>query len=356
MLKKILTLSLVAVILSVTAFANPYGIDAQAEVGDAAVTTVVTDAPEMIGVASASGSVTLTNIDEDADEKFAMNTAKWIYMKYDISGFKSLEEIKSAVLTLGINFGTKSSVSVRLLDEATWNKAVTAINSGTANAEDFTAPTGDSVASMERAGGNSSLKVDMPYHFTDYAYNYYDDKTTSSGFSEWKAVNMHKGTFFTTVSTAIENNQDYLYLSIASSNTSNSVTVGREECKITASSGVQVVYNSVYKDATYAPIYYWPSSKGAFGNLKEDFTYNVVVSPTGTKVRLLCGIYEGDALLGVVTNDVLTVGTDATSLSVPLSSYPTATKVKCFLWDGETLAPYTETPLENGAYEAVTAE
>lgn len=61
MLKKILTLSLVAVILSVTAFANPYAIDAQAEFNyDAAITNASQTNASIDDGAGLGGSVELT--------------------------------------------------------------------------------------------------------------------------------------------------------------------------------------------------------------------------------------------------------------------------------------------------------
>lgn len=66
------------------------------------------------------------------------------------------------------------------------------------------------------------------------------------------------------------------------------------------------------------------------------FTFKGEINDANVSVRLVVALYAGDTFLGAV----VTPDTAARELDVDLSAYPTATKVKCYFWNGDTLVPF----------------
>lgn len=66
------------------------------------------------------------------------------------------------------------------------------------------------------------------------------------------------------------------------------------------------------------------------------FTFKGEIATEDVPVRLVVALYAGDTFLGAV----VTPDTAARELDVDLSAYPTATKVKCYFWNGDTLVPF----------------
>ena len=73
-----------------------------------------------------------------------------------------------------------------------------------------------------------------------------------------------------------------------------------------------------------------------------DFTYNATIEAEGAIARMIVGIFgENDVFLGAETSEVLTSdGVTPLSLDVALSQYPSAKRIRAYLWNGDTLVPY----------------
>ena len=362
MLKKLLTLSLVAVMLSTAAFAT--SMVAEPVYAAEEVTEVTVTSPEMILVTTGSENYTISKL--TSAQKMLQNSS-WVYVRYDISKLQTLEEIKSVALDIGIRFEKTGTVELRPITKNVWDAAANAMgeeSTGTVAAatakETFVDPATMTVGKLgtinRESGGNGKTYT---YTLTGYGYEYKNDKTISTGFDAWRPVTISAGNLLDYVKEAWTDKEQYLYFAASyayKSGSSYFVYYQPQSAynSLKASSDVMVIYNTnnvAYKGSTFYPnyiVYQWPSSLTIPTNITTDFTYSVLVAPAGTKVRLLCAIYgENSELLGVESSNVLTVGTDKTSLKVPLTTkYATATNVKCFLWDGETLRPYTSDFLE----------
>ena len=116
MLKKLLTLSLVAVMLSTAAFAT--SMVAEPVYAAEEVTEVTVTSPEMILVTTGSENYTISKL--TSAQKMLQNSS-WVYVRYDISELQTLEEIKSVALDIGIRFEKTGTVELRPITKNVWD-------------------------------------------------------------------------------------------------------------------------------------------------------------------------------------------------------------------------------------------
>ena len=276
------------------------------------------------------------------------NSTQWFYFKYDISSFQSLEEIESAVLSFSFTFNKNiKGVYIKELKKEIWDSAISDIakvkedSSTVIDTTKYLYPKDDTTAetlgTVNRSYGNASGN-ELEYKLTgiEYTKNTY----TSEGY---KSAAITGGPLLTKIKDAVE--EGYFYFSACLYSTNSTATNRYGTINFTsaynsieASSAPKVIYNSVAGNKFNAVV--------TTLERETDFNYTVNIASKDTNVRLLVAIYgKQGALSDVIISDTLSSNSGNLTLSVPLSNYPDATGVKCFIWDSETPKPY-EKPME----------
>ena len=277
---------------------------------------------------------------------------RWLYFKYDISALKDIEDIKSAVISIGFNWNKNNgTLYVKSLKESVWNDAVAAIaavkedSTTVVDSTKFVYPKNDTAAdtlgTVKRSYGNTANNAEAAYRLTGNAYTQ-SYETTLTGSSMYRTATFAEGSLLKYVQDAVENDKDYLYFSVCYYSTASKASDRYGNYRFYASANsikvsddVMVLYNSVAGTKFNASI--------TTLDRETDFTYTVNIATKDTNVRLLAAIHgKYGALSGVVMSDTLSSNNGNLSLTVPLSEYPDATSVRCFIWDGNTLRPYAE--------------
>ena len=277
---------------------------------------------------------------------------RWLYFKYDISALKDIESIKSAVISIGFNWNKNNgTLYVKSLKESVWNDAVAAIaavkedSTTVIDSTKFVYPKNDTAAdtlgTVKRSYGNTANNAEAAYRLTGNAYTQ-SYETTLTGSSMYRTATFAEGSLLKYVQDAVENDEDYLYFSVCYYSTASNASDRYGNYRFYASANsikvsddVMVLYNSVAGTKFNASI--------TTLDRETDFTYTVNIATKDTNVRLLAAIHgKYGALSGVVMSDTLSSNNGNLSLTVPLSEYPDATSVRCFIWDGNTLRPYAE--------------
>lgn len=273
------------------------------------------------------------------------NSTQWFYFKYDISALQSLEEVESAVLSFAFNFNKNiMGVYIKELKKETWDAAIADIakvkedSTAVIDASKYLYPyedtTVETLGTVNRSYGNASGK-ELQYKLTGIDYT----KGTYAGGS-YKSTTISGGPLLAKVKDAVKDGCFYFSACLYSTNSTDTNRHGTINFtaaynNIEASSEPKVIYNSV--------------AGNKFNNTvttldrATDFTYTVNIASKDTNVRLLAAIYgKYGALSDLIISDKLSSNSGNLSLAVPLSSYPDATSVRCFIWDANTSKPYAE--------------
>lgn len=273
------------------------------------------------------------------------NSTQWFYFKYDISALQNLEEIESAVLSFAFSFNKNiEGVFIKELKKETWDAAVSDIakvKAGSTTVIDATKypypkddTTVETLGTVNRKSGNASGN-ELEYKLTGINYT----KNTYAG-SSYKETTITGGPLLEKIKASVDNGYFYFSACLYSKNSTDTNRHGTiyftgSYNKIVASSEPMVIYNSVAGTKFNTAV--------TTLDRATDFTYTVNIASKNTNVRLLAAIYgKYGVLSGVVMSDKLSSNTGNLSLKVPLSSYPDATSVRCYIWDAETLRPYAE--------------
>lgn len=369
MLRKILSLCLVAVMLSTAAFASEFVELTAVYAAEEAEAEVTTSSFEAIYVKEAAdGTLTLTSGYGPGSSSVKMQgeygttgTANnWIYFKYDISSFKGMnaDEIQSVVLGTSLKNNKTGTFYIKSLKKSVYDEAIKTITAedetattitvdATTAAAKFVDPRLDTDTDLELLGSvykaykaTNSAKHVIPAKLTGITYTF---NTLSK--SVYQTATINGGAVDEYVKEAIKNGDDSLYFSLYFYNSGSkndsygNAYFGTASNYITVSTEPMVIYNSVAGNKFDTDVTELASA--------TDFTYSAIVASKDTNVRLLAAIYgENETLLDVVASDVFSSndGNEEGNLelTVPLSSYTDATSVKCFIWDGTTLRPYAE--------------
>ena len=359
MFKKLLSLSIAFVMLSTAAFIAP----TTSFIAEKAYATAATEATastfEAIKVnkATDTGVIKLTGgyrpgsstsrltYNGRATSSATTNSTQWFYFKYDVSAFQSLEEIESAVLSLGFNFNKNiKGVYIKELKKETWDNAVsdiaevaedsTTVIDETKYPYPYNDSTVETLGTVNRSFGNAEGN-ELEYKLTGVKYT----KSTNTD-QGYRTATIEGGSLLEKIKDSVEDG--YFYFSVCLYST-NSTATNRHSTiyftagynKIVASSEPKVIYNSVNGSRFNTTV--------TTLSRETDFTYTAVIATNDTNVRLLAAIYGKYGVLSdVLISDKLSSSSGNLSLSVPLSSYPDATSVTCYIWDGDTLRPYSE--------------
>ncbi len=273
------------------------------------------------------------------------NSTQWYYFKYDISALQSLEEVESAVLSFAFNFNKNiKGVYIKELKKETWDSAVSDIakvkedSTTVIDASKYLYPyedtTVETLGTVNRSYGNASGK-ELEFKLTGIDYT----KSTYAG-GNYKSTTITGGPLLTKIKDSVEDGYFYFSASLYSENSTDTNRYGTINFtaaynNIEASSEPKVIYNSVAGNKFNTTV--------TTLSRETDFTYTVNIASKNTNVRLLAAIHgKYGALSGVVMSDTLSSNSGNLSLAVPLSSYPDATSVRCFIWDANTSKPYAE--------------
>ena len=374
MIKKLLTLALVAVMLSTAALAAPGStMLMNATYAAEEENKITADGFEAIrAVTNSDNSVTLSSGYIPGDKtakihgKYGDYYNEWMYVRYDISEFQNMnvDEIESVILGINLRFNKVGTVYVKSLEKNVWDDAVKAIDAAseaagetvttatvdaTVAAAKFVYPRTDTslktLGTVEKSANNYTVPAKLIG--TEYTFN-----TLLASKNEYKVATIGAGDVVNYVKDAVKNKEPYLYFSLsfyyksAKSESYATFYCTSSGNSVTISDDVVVLYNSVAGNKFNTTITTLPAA--------TDFTYGSVVTPATTNIRMISAIYDaGGDLLDVVASGLLSASEGNLSLAVPLSSYDDAASVKCYLWDGTTLRPYT-TPLEKSVVAAAT--
>ena len=149
---------------------------------------------------------------------------RWLYFKYDISALKDIENIKSAVISIGFNWNKNNgTLYVKSLKESVWNDAVAAIaaveedSTTVVDSTKFVFPkddtTVDTLGTVKRSYGNAKNTADFRYNLTGIGYKQAYE-TTLTGSGQYRSTTFTEGPLLKYVQDAVENDEDYLYFSV----------------------------------------------------------------------------------------------------------------------------------------------
>lgn len=359
MLKKLLSISLALTMLSAAVFIAP-GTSFLAEKACAATATKVTASSfEAIKVnkGTDTGVIKLTDgykagssssrltYNGRTSSSATTNSTQWFYFKYDVSAFRSLEEIESAVLSFSFNFNKNiKGVYIKELKQETWDAAVsdiakvkedsTTVIDATKYPYPYNDTTVETLGTVNRSYGNVEGN-EFEYKLTGYKYT----KSTNTN-QGYRTTTITGGPLLEKIKASVNNG--YFYFSVCIYSTSTTATNRHGTLSfytalndIVVSNDSQVIYNSVNGNKFNTAV--------TTLSRETDFNYTAVMAAENKNVKLLAAIYgKYGALLDVVMSEELSSNDGNLTLSVPLSVYPDATSVTCYIWDSATLRPYAE--------------